>query len=628
MFYPKLKPLKEKCTLYDKFGGVCLNSDVPETKFSDMCNLTSDCFPLMKTRDPRGMWTARFEGSDDEYPGMPVVGNGITAVANVSEVLCFCTDSYVCAGETLINDVNFDKNVVNRCAVPMGRNLFIAPDGEYIVLSDTTPTVLHGNVSFTCQDGASVGYCLENGVSTGADLYDTLPETSPASRKAVVKEDGNMYLYEYKNGTAVLSDNVYIKINANGVGNSFSADDTVFVKGASSFLPDGRYTVKESYENALLLTGVLTASGSIKSAVLEKKIPLMDFAVEHNNRIWGCRYGLNKDGEFVNEIYASVLGEPLKWYDFRGISTDSYVASLGCSGEFTGVAALGSEVLFFKENYIIRVTGTSPSDFCVYSFPARGVSKGDFKSVVNLNEKVFYKSRTGITVYDGAMPFDISSDLGNGDFTDAVAGGYCGKYYIALTDTKGVRSMFVYDTATGQWFKEDDIGNTRFAVAYAGCLYFVGLKRKFEVMGIPFGQYFIRVHDVSSAPEAENIFADNSSDDGYEYAYEEENPIEWYAVTGKLGTEKDGSKSILRSIDFTLSLKKGSVAKISILPDGEKEWKCIFVSDTECDKVISVPVSTPPCHTFRLKFEGKGEFTLCNFVTHKQISGRYNGYET
>lgn len=626
MLYPKLKTLKEEYVLQEAFGGIYAKSDVPEGKFSDMLNLTSDSFPLMKTRNPRAVWTARQSDDEGEYSGLTVPGYGITAVSGFDGTICYCTDSYVVADGTKITDVNFDKTVKNRCAVPMGRNLFIVPDGEYLVLSGGESEVRHGNVSFTCPDSSRVDYCIAGGYATEAESFGKLPSTADSGTKAVATEDGTMYLYEYSDGSFVLKEKVYIKLMAMGIGSHFEVGDTVFARNITGLAGGTMYSVREAYANFLVLDGVLTSSGSVSGGIIERKIPVMDFAVEHNNRIWGCRYGLNNVGDFVNEIYASALGDPTKWYSFEGVSTDSYSVSLGCSGEFTGAVALGNEVLFFKENYIIRITGSEPSDFYVYSFPARGVEKGDSKSIVNLNEKVFYKSSAGITVYDGALPFGISQDLGSTHYTDAVAGAFRNKYYIAMTSPDGVRSIFVYDTENGQWFKEDDVGNTRFMVNRAGCLYFIGFENSYFVGDSPFYRYFVRVHDTAFLPEAKNIFSSYSYADGYTYAYEPESDVEWYAETGKLDTTSNGGKSIVRSIDFTLALKKGAKMSVSILPDGQNEWKRIFIADSECDKTFSVPVATPPCRTFRLKFEGRGEAVLYKLVIRRQLAGRESVY--
>lgn len=624
MFYPALKRLREKSILRDSFGGLCKRPDVPEGMFSDMENLTGDSFPLLRTRNPRAMWTSTLKGDDSEYPGMPFPGHGITGVVDADGVLCICTRDYVLASGQLIPDVHLDSSVALRSLAPFGKNLYIAPEGEYIVLSADAPELIHGNFDFTCSQDSSVSVCLSDGTEVQYDYEDVFPEDAPEDSILLTKNEGTMVLYQKKDGVSVLYAQAYIGISDEGIGESFECEDMLRISDGQH-IEEGRYSVEAVFPDKLLLRGVLSSVGSASGMLLKRRMPPLDMVIEHNNRLYGCRYGADADGNFVNEIYISALGRPLSWDCFRGISTDSYRASLGCSGDFTGVAVLGDDVLFFKEEYIVRVSGSTPSDFQVYSFPARGVSKADSLSVVNLNEKIFYKNRTGIMVYDGALPVNISENLGNGKYTDCVAAAYCNKYYIAMTDEKGARNIYVYDTFSGQWYKEDDSGNTRFMVRYNDCLYFCGLGKEFEVMGIPFRQYFFRVHDYTLAPEPDNIFSD-ASDEDYDYAYVPEKDYEWYALSGRLGCEGELENTVVRSFDLRVALGQGASFSLSILPEGETQWKRLCFIDTPCDKNVILPVSAPPCRSYRLKLQGKGDFTLFSLASRHQLSGRGKSY--
>ena len=176
-----------------------------------------------------------------------------------------------------------------------------------------------------------------------------------------------------------------------------------------------------------------------QGVTVRRAVPEMDFVVEAQNRLWGCRYGSNAAGDFVNELYACALGDPTVWDRYDGVSTDSYCVSLGCSGAFTGVCKLGGDVLFFKEDSIIRVGGETPADFTVTVTPAEGAENGAFRSVVNVNDRVFYKSRSGITVFDGVLPYCVSEALGERRFTDVCAGTVGGRYYFAGTNPEGER---------------------------------------------------------------------------------------------------------------------------------------------------------------------------------------------
>lgn len=499
MFYPELKKLPEKTYKLSSFGGIKRGSFVPESYFSDMENFTSDAFPLLSVRQKRGKWSGvTYYGDEKRYTSVILYpGKGLTAVCKVNSKICCCGEDGVTFNGKAVRGTELSPEVDIRTAVPIGRNIFIVPDGVYIK----------------------------------------------------IKDEGN--------------------------------------------------------------------------EVIKCDVPVMDFAVERNNRIWGCRYGLNKNGEFVNEVYASELGNPENFTVFQGISTDPYTANLGCSGEFTGAAVLGNEVLFFKEEYIIRISGDTPSDFTVASIPARGVEKGAHLSVVNLNEQIFYKSRGSIMVFDSALPYCVSEELGEIHYTDAVAGGDAGKYYIAMTDEDGRRGIFVYDTKTRLWHREDDNEPTKFMLSIDGCLYFIKLVSQEIINSAVSNRYCVYINNVEKIGNAINLFGESDMFEGYEYR--KESDIYWYAETGKIGENVNPSRQYIRNIYLTLSMEKDAYLNVFIKPDDMGQWEKLCVIENPSSGVFTVPVNITPCHSFRLRFEGKGEFTLYALTRKTQITSEVKG---
>src|SRR5699024_8801601 len=106
-----------------------------------------------------------------------------------------------------------------------------------------------------------------------------------------------------------------------------------------------------------VIPGILdTAFDQTEPVTVSREIPDMDFLTESENRIWGCS---SKN----HEIYACKLGDPTNWNCFEGISTDSYSATIGSDGDFTGACTHLGNVLFFKEDSIHKVWGSRPADF-------------------------------------------------------------------------------------------------------------------------------------------------------------------------------------------------------------------------------------------------------------------------
>lgn len=110
--------------------------------------------------------------------------------------------------------------------------------------------------------------------------------------------------------------------------------------------------------------------------------------MEIDNRLWGC-------SSKSNEIYACKLGDCENWYAYSdGIATDSFAMTVGVEGEFTGIAKMNSSVIFFKENYALKIYGTKPSNFTLTTYRVNGVEKGSRQSVVNMGDYLLYKAKT------------------------------------------------------------------------------------------------------------------------------------------------------------------------------------------------------------------------------------------
>ncbi len=487
MLYPKFKNIPSKITRLSAFGGFTGKAAVPESSFSDMENLTSDSFPLMKVRKKRGRlnYYNTENGKRVYTDAFSLPGSRITSVIKVNDKVCICTDTSVIIDGSVIADARLNPMVERRTAVAFGRNILIVPDALYIM---ETP------------EGFTVTQC---------------------------------------------------------------------------------------------------------------QMPFMDMAVEHNNRVFGCRYGKNGSGVYVNEIYASKLGDPTQWYSLQGISTDPYTASLGCTGEFTGVSAISEGVIFFKEEFIIRVTGDTPSDFSVFSFPARGVEKGSSQSVVSLNEKIFYKSRDAVMVYDGALPYSISESFGSNTYSKALAGTAFGKYYVSMVDTRGRRRIFVYDTKNGLWHIEDDNYGTLFMLNISGILC--------SVFSVSEGLYGFWVNDAEASSGLFAVLGENNGFEGYEYIPEKE--VVWSAQSARLGEKENPVRQYLRKLSVTLSLEEGASLSLYIMPDDANEWQRVLFIDDASKEVFTVPVVCPKCYSFRLRYEGTGGCTLYSLARHTEGAG-------
>ena len=310
----------------------------------------------------------------------------------------------------------------------------------------------------------------------------------------------------------------------------------------------------------------------------------MDFIIESENRLWGCRYGVALNGEIVNELYASKLGDFKNWNCFMGISTDSYVASVGTDGQFTGAITHLGYPLFFKENCLHKVYGNYPANYQIQTTACRGVQKGCERSLAIVNEVLYYKARSGVCAYDGSLPAEISSVLGDMSYSKAVAGDLGNKYYISMLDTEGEYHLFVYDTLRGMWHREDDTEAVQFCNC-RGDLYFID-------------------------------HADNQIKTVKGTGVKETSPIKWSATTGIIGTDSPDKKYVSR-MDVRMKLGVGDRVTFYVEYDSSGEWEHLFNMDGVKLWTFAVPIRPQRCDHLRLKIVGYGDakiYSICKTI--------------
>lgn len=314
-------------------------------------------------------------------------------------------------------------------------------------------------------------------------------------------------------------------------------------------------------------------ANSTTNVTVSRTMPKMDFVFESKNRLWGCRYGLNNAEEFVNEIYSSKLGDFKNWNCFEGLSTDSFAASCGTEGNWTGAINYRGYPTFFKEHHIHTVYGSYPSQFQINNTYARGVQSGSSDSVAIVNEVLYYKSIDGVCAYSGGLPSDISSQLGGIMYKEAKGCSFRGKYYLCMKDTSNNPVLFVYDTTKGLWHKEDDLFVEQFCAVDDDIFYL-----------LPNGS-------------TGAMFGTGGKDPA---------PVKWFAETGLFGLSLPDKKYVSR-LNLRLSLSIGSWVTVFIQYDSNGIWNQLCRIQGINTKPFSIPIRPRRCDHFRLKLEGVGD---------------------
>jgi hypothetical protein len=297
----------------------------------------------------------------------------------------------------------------------------------------------------------------------------------------------------------------------------------------------------------------------------------MDFVCEAQNRLWGCFYGNNGEHN-INELYCCALGDFKNWSQFLGLSTDSWRASRGSDGVFTGCVNYMGSPVFFKENIIHQVSVSPVGAHQVGDLPARGVQRGSHRSLAIVNETLYYKTRSGVVAWQGGMPVDVGAALGDVRYYDAAAGVFGQRYYISMRDGAGAWSLFCYDAKSGLWMREDGTHALGFA-AWGDELYLMGENEILTVNG------------------TEGTLEDK---------------VQWSAETGVTHYAYPDHKYLSR-FNLRLRMEKGARLQLFIEYDSSGVWE--FSGEVKVQRLDSfvVPVRPRRCDHLRLKLKGEGD---------------------
>ena len=580
MRLPKLTELSTSRVLIDAFRGYNHNLRIGDGEFYDMTNLTSSDYPVLSPRPKRGVYKTQ----DKEGNEIPIVNpQGIIA----KDSLC-----YVDEGDFIINGYRVPMGLSDKpkTLISMGAYVIIMPDKKYINTEDLSD---FGGIeaSVTTTNTATFELCKLDGAGYGDTHIDDTAPTEPENLELWMDTSSTPHTlrqYSKANEQWVAIATTYIKISSPGIGLPFLEGDGVTISGIlDESLKDLNNTmvIWARGDDYIVVTGILdTVTSQEEPIIVERRMPTMDFIVESENRLWGCRDGGALNGEVVNELYASKLGDFKNWNCFAGISTDSYVASVGSDGQFTGAITHLGYPLFFKENCMHKVYGNYPANYQIQTTSCRGVQKGCSKSLSIVNEVLYYKARSSVCAYDGSLPAEMSYALGEVNYSDAVAGTLGNKYYISMKDSSGVYHLFVYDTNKGMWHREDKTQAKAFCTCRGDLYYIEGNKIK-SILGIA---------------EQEK----------------EKDRVRWMAETGVIGTDSPDKKYISR-LDIRLSISIGTRLYFYVQYDSSGEWEHIFTLAGRNLSSFSIPIRPRRCDHLRLRIEGDGEakiFSICKTI--------------
>lgn len=542
-----------------EFKGLNRKPVVAEGEMSDMWNLTSDNYPLLTPRRPRLI----NDLPEDVVRPIQLIAKfgrlGMIAQKDDDSVVFF----YDGTERTQVNDLDTSSVAVaintKICFFPQKKYLEVHQEGGSVIIGDYKNLEEH----FNNGGGVAASITVSN---TEAKM--NLGQSHNFKYDDIVDFIGTID-YEDSQGTA--HTDVEFK-------------QTVLIENV-----DGNYLVFAP-EIVTMVTGG-TASNIEFSGRIERTVKDLDMVIEWNNRLWGCS---NED----NTIYACKLGDPTNWQYFQGTSMDSYYAQQGTDELFTGIAEYSGHIIFFKPDSMCRIYGTAPSNYQITNTKCYGVEEGSRKSVVTINDTVFYKSQIGIMAYDGGVPYVISDNFAS-QFKYVVAGTEGHKYYAScLVSVEGSAQceLMVLDIEKAVWHKEDNlrvvstctIDNRLYMATTNGVLLTCGTEvicDEFLVCGTDQLGGNITV--------ANPISANESVDD-----------MEWVAVFGPFDEYIEQHK-IYSKLAMRLKSMGASHIKTYISLD-EGEWEQVDERDVSTMGDF-IPIVPRRCDRYSIKIEGVGK---------------------
>lgn len=604
-----------------------------ESYFSDMKNGGSDSFPFAASRSGRGITKlldnpangllgtdklAYVDGQKLIYDGREVLTD---LIDGEKRLVAFGANILIYPDQKYYNTVTGESGAMETAETVSGSETILTGNGFKYKASDSRiSTDSDGNVYI------SVNYIMGRG---GFTLKSALCRTAKDSvygptpytdGEAATEDSFTKFLrIRIQNGTIeYISSATTVHFSETDMGfRTYKLENIVWetlpveavtapeLTGETGYLWNGDTPIKITDGMLHLaapgnLSSVFSSIGTTPSRALDcaynwtkSNLPRLDHVCVLDNRLWGCRYGMQAGSTAaVNEIYCSKLGDFKKWSTFQGISTDPWYAGVTETGPFTGAVAYGGHPIFFKEDCAYVISGSYPP-YSVTTLHIAGVAQRAARSICEANGALYYKSRYAVMRYTSSSIGSVSDRLGRlPDAARACAGSYNGKYYLSLAG-----EIYVYDTKRGMWCAEDACGAVDFATA-DGKLYIAGGR------GDTDGKYPICVSAPGMTAEAD---------------------MPWSFTTPRIGYGLPNRKYVSRVL-IRLEIGDAALPTVELSRDGGA-WEALSCAarvgtDGARTGSITIPIRPRRCESFRIRVSGVGAYKLTGITKYMEESGR------
>ena len=584
MLYPRLIKKSVQRRTLSAFRGYEHRLRTSDGAFYETANLSCELYPLLSVRRRRSVYKELTKAQGMiEKDALAYIDAGTLYYNGRATELTGITDG--------------EKQLVS-----MGAYICIFPDKLYYNTADPTD---HGHMDAEWSYTGKIRY------SMCSILGEEYPAAEESGTEPSDPADGDCWidtsehvLRRWNAASEMWTDieSVYLKLSFDTQGqipSKFSIYDGAELSGSAAAAANGSKIIYalggstgtapgfEDAEGDWIVVAAEPVNGFTQqngSISLVRGVPDMDYVCQCGNRLWGCRYG-NDGKKNINELYCCALGDFKNWSQYMGLSTDSWRASVGSDGVWTGAVNYLGTPLFFKENCIHRVSISSEGAHQVSETVCRGVQKGSAKSLCVVNETLYYKSVSDICAYQGGFPESVSAALGEERYSAAVAGAFGQRYYISMLNAQGESGLFVLDIAKGLWMHEDGLRATAFA----------------------------RVDGELFCLAGSTIYALNGT------AGTLEGDVDWSAETGMLCCEYPGHKYLSR-LSVRAWMDTEAVLELWIEYDSSGMWEYAGRIRLTHAGTAELPLRLHRCDHVRVRMQGRGDIKLLS-VTRELTGG-------
>ena len=366
---------------------------------------------------------------------------------------------------------------------------------------------------------------------------------------------------------------------ADGAGAHFRTGDAVTLSGFGDVRNNGTYILR-GIDGARLRfdPDTFVRAGAVNGVTITRRVPDAQHACSYGNRLWACAH---------DSVWCTKLGDPLSWFWYEAdengaVATAAWSVDAGAPGDFSGCAATGSGVVFVKPGGLWRLYGTRPDNFQLVASAALGAEQDSGRSLVTAAETLYYLSPVGAARTAGGRPVRIGDALGR-TLTHGAAGTDGTRWYLSARDGQGGRHLFVYDTRSGLWSREDDFDARGFALC-GGALY---------------------------AQDARGVWRFGAGSTAQ---------MESMLETGDFVSASPDCKRLLR-VQLRLEAEAGARITAAAQYDSDGVWHTLASVTAGTKRSFTLPVLPRRCDHVRLRLTGTGAWRLWSLTRTETAAG-------